>query len=788
MSVESFIGLKCLDLICEFVIKSFLVLGISLILVFLFRKKSASIRHFLLSFSLISLLLLPFLSTFTTGWKTRWLPSWQSVKSSSFNLNEWNKNKEALLDLSQEDNSSQASGIQSSGSENIRHQDKKTLFLKTIDVKTLIGLSLSAIWTSGLIFLLMRIILGLYGAHRLTQQGKRISGSLWQLLLQRFLNAISIRRKISLLSHDQVKAPLTWGVFKPVVIMPTEARNWKKDQRSSALFHELSHVKRSDFLIKILALLSCSLYWFNPLSWFVFRLMKEEQEKACDELVLKAGVKPSTYAANLLSIQRAGQFQLNPPATVLGAVGKSQLNERLLAILKQQLKPKEVKMKTKILLSFFVIVAITFIGLVRPSQSAASNEAVLLDNDTHLAEIYSPVQAEKRQEKQEKQEKKETEKKESAENQEKKKELTCISKDGKAIHIWIGEDEKGNKITITGEPVVIIKKDHPEKGIVLSISGKDLELKKGEGGCWTLKADKLHLINEDETKVIKLDKDHVFTITIEKEKEGKKIHIFKSPEIHIKQALKFPLSHAIQIEGKEGEKKTLYIAPHLGLYTFPHLDSFPLLHLKIKHKSLREKLEELQEKLKKIRELQDKVEKDKAQEEALKVIEEVLEELSKELEKKPKELEDLKLGIKYDLKLKLDKGIPIKDDLKLKLVKGIPIEKSEGDFVRIQIKGDKKIIGIEDKDKGFQMIIKSKLDSEKKAKYEEILKKLKEGLPECYKVESEIDEEEKTITIKITAGKEDEESKREVKELVKQIVDELKKLEKKASKDEKMSQ
>jgi len=774
MSVESLLGLKCLDLICEFVIKSFLVLGISLILVFLFRKKSSSIRHFLLSFSLISLLLLPFLSTFTTGWKTRWLPSWQTVKNSSLNLNEWNKNKDSLLHLSQKDNASQANGIQSSGFENIRDQDKETAFLKTTDVKTLMGLSLSAIWTFGLIFLLMRIILGLYGAHRLTRQGKRMSGSLWQLLLQRFLNAISIRRKISLLSHDQLKVPLTWGVFKPVVIMPTEARNWKKDQRSSALFHELSHVKRSDFLIKILALFSCSLYWFNPLSWFVFRLMKKEQEKACDELVLKAGVKPSTYAANLLSIQRAGQFQLNPPATVLGAVGKSQLNERLLAILKQQWKPKEVKMKTKILLSFFVIAAITFIGLVRPSQSAASNEAVFSDDDTHLTEINNPIQAEKRQEKQEKQEKKEAEKKESAEKQEKKKELTCISKDEKAIHIWIGEDDKGNKITITGKPVVIIKKDHPEKGIVLSISGKNFELKKGEGGCWTLKADKLHLINEDETKVIKLDKDHVFTITIEKGKDGKKIHIFKSPEIHIKQALKFPMSHAIQIESKEGEKKTLHIAPHLGLYTFPHLDAFPLLRLKIEHKNLREKLEKLREKLKEIRELQDKAEKDEAQEEALKVVEEVLEDLREELEKEPKELEDLKLGIKYDLKLKLEKGIPI--------------EKSEADLVCIQIKDDEKIIGVVDKDEGFQMIVKSKLDSKNKGRYEEILKKLKEGLPEGYKVESEIDEEKKTITIKITAGKKDEESKREVKELVKQIVDELEKMEKKASKDEKMAQ
>ena len=93
-------------------------------------------------------------------------------------------------------------------------------------------------------------------------------------------------------------------------------------------------------MIKILARLSCALYWFNPLSWFAYRWMKKEQEKACDELVLKAGVKPSTYAVNLLTIKKAGHLHWNPPSAVLGAVGKSQLNERLTAILKQQFKPK----------------------------------------------------------------------------------------------------------------------------------------------------------------------------------------------------------------------------------------------------------------------------------------------------------------------------------------------------------------------------------------------------------------------------------------------------------------
>ncbi|MDH5743454.1 MAG: M56 family metallopeptidase [Candidatus Aminicenantes bacterium] len=765
MSMESLLGLKYLYLICEFMIKSSLVLGGSLLLFFLFRKKSASMRHFLLSFSLISLLLLPFLSTFITGWETRLLPSWQTGENSSFDINEGNQNKDSLHPLSQKDTAVQANGTALSGLENTKHQDKKTVSQKTIDKRTILGLSLITIWTAGLGFLLIRIFLGLYGAHRLTRQGKQISGPFWQLLLQRFLNAISIRRKISLLCHDQVRVPLTWGVFKPVVIMPAEAENWNRDECSSALFHELSHVKRSDFLFKILARFSCALYWFNPLSWFVFRLMRKEQEKACDELVLQAGVKPSTYAANLLSIQRAGQIQWNPPSTVLGAVGKSQLNERLMAILKQQLKPKEVKMKTKILLSVFVMAAITFIGLARPAQSAASNTAIFLDNAELMTEIQNSTQAESVQEEQEKKKTEKAEKKEPTEKQDKKSEITWILKDGKKVHIslLVDKDEKGNKIIVTGKPVIIVKEGHPEKGIVLSISGKDLVLKKCEEGHWTLKTDKLHLINEDEDKVIKLDEDTEFTITIEKGKDDKKIHIIKAPEIHIKKAVKVPMSYAIHIEGG---KKTLKIDPHGFVCAVPLLDIHPLLHLKTEHKKMREKLEELRDKLKKIKELKGEVEKDEAREEALRAVEEVLEELREELEKKPKELEDLHIKINPDLKYKLA--------TKFKNLKTF-----KDNFVCVQVEGDKKIIGVVDKDGGFQIIIKNQLDSENKAKYEEILKKLKEELPEDYEAESEIDEEENTITIKITTEKKDEKSKIEVKELVKKIVDELKKMEKK---------
>lgn len=768
--MESLQGAKLLDLIFEFLIKSSLILGISLFLVFLLRKKSATMKHFLLSFSLISLLIFPFLSTFTSGWETSWLPSWQIGRSASLDFGDTEKNEDSVSQLGRKDNTNQAKTIQHPLVAEAAAQNEKSVFLNSKNIKIIGGLSLTAIWTAGLIFLLFRIFLGLYGAHKLTRQGRRISGSFWKLLLKRFLDAVSISRKISLLSHDTVKVPLTWGVIKPVVIMPAEASNWSRDQCSSALFHELSHVKRSDFLVKILARLSCALYWFNPLSWFVFRLMRREQEKACDELVLKAGVKPSTYAANLLSIQRAGQIQWNPQIAVLGAVGKSQLNERLLAILKQRLKPKEVNMRTKILLSFFIIAAVVFIGLARPSQSVASTETVVSSSDTSLTETKKPAQTEGVQEEQEKKEKKKAEKEESEDKKDKKKAVKWVSKDEKPakVSIWIDKDDKERKIIVTGKPFVTLKKGEYEKGLVLTISGKDVQLIKGDEGHWTLKADKVHVINEDEAKVIKLDKDKVFSITIEKGKNGKTVHIVQSPEVHIKEAIKIHPCPSIEVKFDEGKKKAIYIEPYHKAIVLPHLEVSHLLDQKAERKKLKEKLEKLRERLKEIKELEDEAEKKKAQEIILKDVEETLEELSEELEKKTDTIKDIHLKLGKDLKLKL------KDELKL-------AKKIKAYYPIIKIEGDKKIIGFVDEEGGHKLIIKDKLDSDNKAEYEEKLKQLKESLPEGYKVESEIDEENNTITIKVTSEKKDDKSREEVKKILKEFVGKLKKKEKDTS-------
>jgi beta-lactamase regulating signal transducer with metallopeptidase domain len=90
--------------------------------------------------------------------------------------------------------------------------------------------------------------------------------------------------------------PLTLGVFQPVVLIPADARDWNLERRRVVILHELAHIRRYDVLTQICAQVVCAMYWYHPLVWIAARRMRFERETACDDLVLTAGVRASTYA------------------------------------------------------------------------------------------------------------------------------------------------------------------------------------------------------------------------------------------------------------------------------------------------------------------------------------------------------------------------------------------------------------------------------------------------------------------------------------------------------------
>jgi hypothetical protein len=121
----------------------------------------------------------------------------------------------------------------------------------------------------------------------------------------------------------------------------------------SVLLHELAHVRRNDLVVLTMTQFACALYWFNPLVWMAAWRLHVERERACDDLVLGAGVRQSAYAGHLIEL-----VGLRGPAAWTRACGlamarRSSLENRLAAVLSAQINRRGL---TRLLVAAVLIV------------------------------------------------------------------------------------------------------------------------------------------------------------------------------------------------------------------------------------------------------------------------------------------------------------------------------------------------------------------------------------------------------------------------------------------------
>ncbi len=118
---------------------------------------------------------------------------------------------------------------------------------------------------------------------------------------------LGIRRRISIRMQAAISVPAITGVLRPVLILPANLETGDEETLRHIILHELTHYKNGDLvMIQIMNVLNV-LYWFNPLVWLCFRLMRKDMETICDQRVLgmTARERQSGYVAMLLRFASA---------------------------------------------------------------------------------------------------------------------------------------------------------------------------------------------------------------------------------------------------------------------------------------------------------------------------------------------------------------------------------------------------------------------------------------------------------------------------------------------------
>jgi beta-lactamase regulating signal transducer with metallopeptidase domain len=154
----------------------------------------------------------------------------------------------------------------------------------------------AAIYVAVTLIFLARFTVGILFSHKLVRNSQAITRA-FAIAKVVFPAGRPIPR---LAASEYITVPVTVGVFRPTILLPSGWREWDSDKLHAVLAHELSHVARRDTLTQCISLLYRAVFWFHPLAWWLQRHLSELAEQASDEAALSCGADQKHYARTLL--------------------------------------------------------------------------------------------------------------------------------------------------------------------------------------------------------------------------------------------------------------------------------------------------------------------------------------------------------------------------------------------------------------------------------------------------------------------------------------------------------
>ena len=150
--------------------------------------------------------------------------------------------------------------------------------------------------------------------------------------VQRWLSEHRITRPLEVRSSDLISSPLTYGILRPVILLPKKFDRSDETALQYVLAHEYIHIRRFDAITKILFAATLCVHWFNPLVWVMYVLANRDVELSCDGCVLRMlGEKEkSAYARALIRMEE----RKSGMSALYSHFSKNAITERIEAIMK----------------------------------------------------------------------------------------------------------------------------------------------------------------------------------------------------------------------------------------------------------------------------------------------------------------------------------------------------------------------------------------------------------------------------------------------------------------------
>ncbi len=305
-------------IIVGIVVKSSAILCLTFTASLIAQRQSAALRHWIWTAGLLSALTLPLLGMILPAWRP-------GVPQISINT------------------AASASGHETNSSAAFVAANRTLPFeFRIVRDHRPQPLTVLAIWSIGAALIAGLLFIEILKLMRLALRSGPVRHRTWLTLADNIRHAFQLRRPVKLLWNSKSSILGTWGTIRPRILLPSQSENWPVERMRAVLAHELSHVKRNDWLIQAVAESARVIYWFNPLFWLACSRLRRESEFACDDAVLRLGIDGPSYAEHVLDLVRTLNHTRRPGVAALAMAGTSNLERRMLAMLNPSINRRKV--------------------------------------------------------------------------------------------------------------------------------------------------------------------------------------------------------------------------------------------------------------------------------------------------------------------------------------------------------------------------------------------------------------------------------------------------------------
>ncbi len=165
-------------------------------------------------------------------------------------------------------------------------------------------------------------------------------------------------------NSDQVFTLFSW------IFLPERYRD--DPQAEPIILHEKAHINQMHFIDLILVEITFIFTWFNPFTWLISRMIKENHEHLADREVLAGGINPAHYRAQLLN------FSLGINYFRLGHQFNHSLTKTRFKMMKRTATQKMGILKYFLMIPLIIVSLGIFTGSKMPEQDGPVKGKVIL--------------------------------------------------------------------------------------------------------------------------------------------------------------------------------------------------------------------------------------------------------------------------------------------------------------------------------------------------------------------------------------------------------------------------